>query len=940
MPLVVDDKGSVVANPTTGKTFSRKSGVELRPGLLEDVVSKAANELEQKAEKKESKNRDNATSRQVAQPTYSAPASVGNMPMPRVETASTVGVKRLTPDDVEQTDDASEESELNPQFGDGSPTIHTAWMAAPQSPSDIGFRDSTRANDVYENDMIDSGLSVDYIDNVLKEDNAVKAALDNTNELEPEWRRDLLDQLTTSVDDGTMDRQHLLSDWMTGKQYYHYVHDLGIPGMPEKQIDVSDGSRYSKTEQQQLYGFVPYVPNNTYLLARDFILTPAAATRRLSDHISNLRTRGLFNDVDYDIGVDTGYDHQTFSGREYERMSPGYFSQTDKLYNDAADGDADALATMISDPGDGPYTTMVKQTELPDGSLHYGVVTKAGADYDIDMQDLIDEGTVAYNDDGVPISMVTKDGFVLDIVPTSDGYDIDTKNDAFQEWNDSHLIYHMEFSDGSSAELPLSDISNDIARNGRIGELNWVRYDDTGLNIDPRDLTVGKPTKLNDSYDPFTQSGAEVGAYFSPDMVLPDGTRIPRDVAEKISSDTNPDDTSEDGISYSFQRSGLNPSRGILGIPHTGWLGAALGSSALPLLLTDSRPRHLMKQAPVDDEGLHILDLPNNLADWAANSATISLPYAQWVNAFSQAMPYYAGVQGQNRDETGRYSSTGFDPGDDKNALMSVPVLAGPALENLAGNIGHETWLDKPVNSLIDRQLAKGTLSNVLAHHGFDMFGEGIEENFGDIVDELFTYGRDAYANPVSVQPDAALPYDMNVYDEDGNLVKPANADIYGPLPPGIRLYDEHGQELRDSENTTDLDRVLNFVPHTPEQLRDAANSFLGGAGVSALMGGPSLIAEGVGSQLQKRRGDWGSQSYAAHMNALNREFPYAGKSLGYARNDARRRYMGETETPGFDVRLPESLLSNPRSNDGSDIIRYEPGKYAISDDARLPELK
>lgn len=825
--------------------------------------------------------------------------------------------------------------ELSPEFTSGytEPSVSTASMGSPQAISDNIPNSSFRMNDVYERDMIDNGLSEDYIDKVLKESNTVGAALDDANGLRSEWRRDLLDQLTTAVDDGTMDRPHLLSDWMTGKQYYHYVHDLGLPGMPEKQIDVSDDSRYSKTEQQQQYGFTPYIPNNTYLFAKDFMLTPTAATRRLSDYVSNLRTRGLFDDVDYDIDVDTGQGRQTFSGREYDNMSPGYFSQSDRLYDDAKNGDKDALSAMISDPGDTPYTTMVKQTRLPDGSLHYGVITKSESDYDTDdMQSLVDDGTVIYDDNGIPTSLRTKDDFLLNIVPTDDGYSIDTKDDAFQDWNDSHLVYRMEFSDGSSAELPFS-VANEAKTNGLnsgIGETSWVHYDDTDLDIDPTSLTVGKPSKLDDYYDPINQTGSEVGAYFSPDMVLPDGTRIPRDVAERISSDKDPDDTS-DGITYSFQRSGLNPARGIPGIPNSGAVGAAIGASAWPLLLTDSRPRRFL-EAPVDENGFHIEDLPNNLADWAANSMTISLPYVQWLNSFSQAMPYSSGVNGQNRSETGRYSSTGFEPGDDKNAMMSVPVLAGPAFENLAGNIGHETWLDNVVNPLIDRKLARGTLANILAHHGFDMFGEGIEENFGDIVDELGTYGSSAYSNPLSFPPEG-----MNVYDKDGNLIGSADnqSDTYGPWPV---MYDEHGRELKDPSRTTALDRIGNFIPHTQDQLRDAANSFLGGAGVSALMGGPSLVAEGIGSYQQRNRGDWGSPSYAAHMNALDREMPYAGKSISYAMNDARRRNMGKM--PDSEITLPESLLSNQRPDDDSDIIRYDPEKYMIPDDAQLPELR
>lgn len=952
MALAVDTGGKAKANPKTGKILGKTSNSFAEPIAKKgsDLASLFASQVNTLPENQKSNLTEPAVQTaqmQVPQSTapkktkvlsYASFAKPASMSLPDIQYVSKQPDESQSYWDVMQNgnsqssgNDSSNRSdnqtELSPEFisGYAEPSIFTASMDSPQAISDNIPNSAFRMNDVYERDMIDNGLSEDYINKVLKESNTVGAALDYTNGLRPEWREDLLDQLTTAVDDGTMDRQHLLSDWMTGKQYYHYVHDLGLPGMPEEQIDVSDDSRYSKTEQQQLYSFLPYIPNNTYLLARDFMLTPMAATRRLSDYVSNLRTRGLFDDVDYEISVDTGQGHQTISGREYDRLSPGYFSQSDRLYDNAKNGDKDALSTMISNPGDTSYTTMVKQTKFPDGSIHYGVVTKSEPDYDTDdMQGLVDDGTVIYNDDGIPISLRTKDDFLLNIVPTDDGYNIDTKDDAFQKWNDSHLVYRMEFSDGSSAEFPLS------AANDMKTETSWVHYDDTDLDVDPTSLTVGEPAKLDDYYDPISQKGSEVGAYFSPDMVLSDGTRIPRDVAERISSDEDPDDTS-DGISYSFQRSGLNPARGIPGIPGSSAIGAVIGASAWPLLLTDSRPRRFLK-APIDEDGFHIEDLPNNLTDWAANSMTISLPYVQWLNSFSQAVPYSSGVNGQNRNEMGRYSSTGFKPGDSRNAMMSVPVLAGPAFENLAGNIGHETWLDDVINPLIDRKLARGTLANILAHRGFDMFGEGIEENLGDIVDQFGTYGLDAYSNPLSFPPE-----DMSVYDEDGNLIRSADdqSDTYGPWPV---MYDEHGRELKDPSRTTMLDRISNLIPHTQDQLRDAANSFLGGAGVSALMGGPSLVAEGIGSYQQRNRGDWGSPSYAAHMDALDREMPYAGKSISYAMNDARHRSMGGV--PDSEITLPESLLSSQHPDGDSDIIRYDPEKYMIPDDARLPELR
>ena len=954
MALIVDAAGKVTANPKTGKVFNRKS---TKVENSNEMVSTAS--MPSKAEQL-AVNAVKTEVKPARQQTKTLPSvQTATMPTQMSVTSKRNGDSGETESYWEEAKKASDKadvedagpSSISPSFAtvgstsayDGSfalPTIQTASMSTPQNPEL-----PVNMNDVYESDMIANGMSDDYLNNVIKEQNSIGASVNRRNGLSDKERSDLMSSLTTTVDDGTMDRPHLLSDIMTGKQYYHYVHDLGLPGMSEDQIDISDNARYSKEEEQIRNGFMPYSPTAAHSLGR-IVPSVAAATRLLSDHVSNLRTRGLFNDVDYDIHADTGYDsNATFSGRDFENLRNGYLSQTDKLYNDANNGDIDALSSFINGPTSGPYSTMVKQFSLPDGSMHYGVLTGLEVMPDVgDINDLIDPSGIEYGSDGNPKTIRTLDGATLNM----DGSNV-VEDNAFYDWYNSHLMYQMSFSDGSSASIPLSDMQSF----DKDDDLNWVMYEKTGLDVDPTSLNVGTPKTLNDS---LSEDGAELGSYYVPDMVLSDGTRIPFDVAYAASIDEDPDDTS-DGISYTFQRSGLNPLRltdaigdlgesigglggaalgnvGNVGGLVLGGIGGGLGSVANPILsLTDSRPRRLMHQMPIDEEGVHILDLPNNLADWSANSATISAPYYQWVDAFSHAMPYAAGVEATQRDASGVYRMTGWDPeteeGATRNALLSVPVLAGPALENLAGNIGHETWLDEPVNRLIDSRIPRGTLGNLLAHHGFDMVGEGAEENIGDVVDELATYGRNAYANRVVVPTT-----DMAVYDEDGNLLKEAGKDFIGPFRG--TLYDEHGVELRDP-NTSTSDRISNFVPHTSEQLREGANSFLGGAGVSALMGFPGLLYGGANSWAQRNRGDFGSPSYAAHMNALDRDLPYAGMSFGDVKRDIRLKSRDAAKSINDrlanDIDVPVSLTT-PTGR--SDIISYDPEKYLIPKDAPI----
>lgn len=958
MALIVDAAGKKTANPKTGKVFDRKPTDVERSNETVSTAS-APSKTEQLAI-----NEIKPEVKPIKRQQVRSFPSVQTASMP-VQTASSDVTSKSNGEDsetesywtkarsvVSETDEEDvKPNGITPSFTttgnmstyDGLlplPTIQTASMSAPQAPE---F--PINMNDVYENDMIANGMSADYLNNVVREPNTIAASVDYGNGLSNKERLDLMSSLTTTVDDGTMDRPHLLSDIMTGKQYYHYVHDLGLPGMPENQIDISDDARYSKEEEHLRNGFSPYSPTVAHSLGR-VVPDIAAATRLLSDHVSNLRTRGLLNDVDYDIHADTGYDsNATFSGRDFENLRNGYLSQMDKLYEDASNGDVNALSSYINGPSSGQYSTMVKQFSLPDGSMHYGVLTGLDVSPDVeDINDLIDPSSIDYGSDGNPKTIRTLDGTTLNM----DGFNV-VEDDTFYDWYNSHLMYQMSFSDGSSASIPLSDMQSF----DKDDDINWVMYEKTDLNVDPTSLNVGNPKTLNDS---LAENGAELGAYYVPDMILSDGTRVPFDVAYAASIDEDPDDTS-DGISYTFQRSGLNPLRltdtlgdigesigglggatlgniGKAGGIALGGIGGGIGSLASPLLmLTDSKPRRLMHQSPIDEEGIHILDLPNNLADWSANSATISAPYYQWVDALSHAMPYAAGTEATQRDESGVYRTTGWDPETDegaaRNALLSVPVLAGPALENLAGNIGHETWLDKPANRFIDRYLARGTLGNLLAHHGFDMAGEGAEENVGDVVDELATYGRDAYANRV-VAPTA----DMAVYDEDGNLLKEAGKDFIGPF--NGTLYDEHGVELRDP-NTSIGDRISNFVPHTPEQLREGANSFIGGAGVSALMGFPGLLYGGVNNWAQRSRGDFGSPSYAAHMNALNRDMPYAGMSFNDVKRDIRLKSSDAAKSINDrlanDIDVPVSLTT---STDRSDIISYDPEKYLIPKDAPI----
>lgn len=883
------------------------------------------------------------------------------------------------------------------------PMIQTSGMSKPQPVLGTEYtRDLVDAGvnfendmDRYEQDMLANGMSQEYMDKVLKNDHGSEYVLGDingrkdeadkhANELDPEWRDDLLYSAATMVDDGTMDRQHLLSDYMTGNQYYHYVHDLGMRGMPEDEIVRTDKPMYSKQEQLVEYGFQPYVANSTHEMA-SFLPALMADTRYLSDRISSARERGIFDDADYKGRFDMwdGEDRE-FSGRDFDRKSPAYFNELDKLYSKVKSGDAAAISKLIEDPGTDYYTTYVRQTTLPDGSKHYGkIVDDPYRDYDEEaMNKAVLDGEITYDDEGRPLHVKTTDGFTLDYVPSEDDPDMYSISDN-ENWRDFYNRFyygpwHVGFSDGSVADLDGSmsgkEVYNLLNESYFNGYEN-VPFKSTGLDIDPMSLNV--------SDNPEDIKPEDIVAYYQPDLVLSDGTRIPAEIAGKIASDTDAEDTS-DGISYEFEKSGLDPRRYIDSAFNPLSWGYPLAGRR-----TDNRPRRFLKPL-VDEDGQHVLDpsidldgfkpslshpfktlddalgrvhlldsnLTNNLTDWAANSATISLPYFQWLNALSQAAPYVAGIKGDQRHEGGRYDVTGHDSttkeGAAANAVAMLPTLFGPALENLAGNIGHETWLDKRVDPLIDKAFELGTYKNIAAHTLYDWFVEGIEENLGDVFGELGTYGRNAYTNPLKTPPS-----DIVIKDESGKIIKnPTTFDRSGDNEnwlidkediPDV-MYDEYGNELRDP-NTSRLDRLANFIPHTGDQLRDAFNSFAGGAGVSAMLGLPGILGDIVGGHgkrvaiKDREKGtDWSSGAYAEHMANLGKSIPFDGMSLEDARREAmrRRRRQVAAESLASEIDVPRSIATEPhaKKKNDSDIIPYEPGKYAVPEDYELPEIK
>lgn len=960
MPFVVDDAGKVVdtasrksnnSKTTSNKSSSKNSNSGSSFGNILKRVSDAVRELPQRTANEVSQkisdiNTMSASSREkesdAATPSFSSSTSV----------SPSVSTTKAKPADAKSTKAKSLEpywSQLNDNGTEQS--IQTSSMLEPRYASDMyddAYLERDRINDIYEQDMIDSGMPVDYISNVLRTDNSVGSALNN--ELDPSWRSDLANSLTSAVDDGTMDRPHLLSDMMTGKQYYHYVHDLGMPGLSEDLIDVSDRARYSKSEQQRENGFTPYIPSVSYSIGKQFTLDPLAAVTQATSWMENLRENGFKNDVGYDITADTGYGRQKFPGKLFDRGTNGYLSQFNDLYSRAYNGDPDAMLEMTSEHGDEPYTRMVREWELPDGSLHYGVITRNEPGFDVGekgMSDLlwsnvnqdtpleqvfdkdgqptnfVKQGNITYEvtdwntGELAPVSVTSGDGFVIGLEPDPDNPDGGMRlkdDDSLQKWYDSHKVINVGFSDGSVATIPSSEAEAAIKKNkdgSYIKDNEWVPYSGTSLaDVDPVsiNLNVGEPTSLRDYYDVTDDTGSQLGMIYEPDMVLPDGTRISHDAALRIAQDKNPNDSDVDGIKYDFEPSGVNPGR-------YGPIGNFVGLADFPLLFTDSRPKRLMHEELFDEDGANLDEAPNMVANWATNSIPISLPYYQRLDALAKSLPYLYGVESGGRDSNGRYVSTGYEPGSIENSIKAALALFGPDVENLSGKFGHEGWLDRPMENLIKKRFAEGTIPNLLAEQAWDSTGEALEELIGNYVDEFGTYGlRNAWADPLAI-PEPGT----DVYDEDNKLLfsVPKKGPVpYGPYPV---MYDEYGREIRDPNTPIDR-RISNAFAPTPENLRDTANAMAGGAGVSWLYNLPAVMSGTIGIA---------GHNYMQNKNKSNSQTNFQDDirdDIGNGNND-QMDVVDESDLP--DIVVPNSLR-------GSDRIPYDPDRYIIPPNAPI----
>lgn len=402
----------------------------------------------------------------------------------------------------------------------------------------------------------------------------------------------------------------------------------------------------------------------------------------------------------------------------------------------------------------------------------------------------------------VPYSTLVREWRVPGEYGDHDGY-------HYGQWTADPTTRTLEFEDGTTVTL-------DPVQWTRI--LGGPGYDSEGLSY--RLVDVGQAAH---EIDPTQFEQGQV--FYIPDLVMSDGTRLNYSQVNSIYFDRDPNDTSEDGISYESHAWQPLPSRLLSGEP-------VLDASET----TDEDGMALPSWLP----GLGNMRLnrnfnPWNVLDWTLGSVPIMLGPASWVYSLSSASPARYGFDTASYDPTEHtynYLSGGYD--DDGNLVFGAYVpnpdpetreeqpyvidpryteelralnvlgnITVPLTEELAGNVGPQF-----LRGRWDDALEQGaTRGQALAHRARGTLAEAGEEIVGNPFEELSRYGISGfYANPLR---------------RDGEIV-----------------YDPMGHEIRDL-TTSPNDRWANAL-----NAADIANAAIGGAGVSALLGFPGFVRD------------------------------------------------------------------------------------------------
>lgn len=152
----------------------------------------------------------------------------------------------------------------------------------------------------------------DYIKNlpvhtVGKYGNTEVMNLGDSNELQDWWSKPVVNE--NMIDDG-LSPESRESIWMTGDRYYDYVTKYGLPGRDPSEINRSPNAIYSKQDEMEKYGFIPYLTNEGYYKFHD-----DAAANAVNNTVKNLADFRRNN-----WGYSYNYDGNKYDGKDFDRQ--------------------------------------------------------------------------------------------------------------------------------------------------------------------------------------------------------------------------------------------------------------------------------------------------------------------------------------------------------------------------------------------------------------------------------------------------------------------------------------------------------------------------------------------------------------------------------------------------------------------------------------------
>jgi len=372
-------------------------------------------------------------------------------------------------------------------------------------------------------------------------------------------------------------------------------------------------------------------------------------------------------------------------------------------------------------------------------------------------------------------------------------------------------FYELGFTDGSTVEVDQDFYDSVSDGNGNVS------------------LNDYEPVTASDALGNFPEITDEnrYDLITIPDLVMPDGTTLTFDEAQDVYYDhdigDDPNNKYDNDITYDISK------------------------SIIPTL--DNRPSRL--NGEIFGEGMkpNLDSLANNVVDWTLGSVPISvtslfspisgaplfdLSAFPWLYSASNASSSLAGVDPGTYDIAndsyglgfGNYDSNGNlrygiidadgninrEASDEARFWNALGNASVPLTEQIVGPVGE---YGLPVRKLLNIDLPTSpTYRDVLADLAMGAFEEGVEEDLGNIFDELTNYGpRGMFTN--QAVDDSGMP-----------------------------MYDVTGHEIRDYSTST-RDRLANLG-----NVEDLANAFTGGAAVDLAMQSNPLMPGNVWSNL------------------------------------------------------------------------------------------